>query len=59
MVLPGLAGKWLDDRWATGPLFTLVFFGLGMTIGIWHLLIMTSAKERNRRSPNEKRRKGE
>jgi hypothetical protein len=59
MVLPGLGGKWLDDRWGSGPVFTLIGFGLGMTFGIWHLLIMTSAKQRDRSSPNEKRRDGE
>lgn len=55
MVLPGLGGKWLDDRWGSGPLLTLVGFGLGMTIGIWHLLIMTSAKQRDRRPPGDQR----
>jgi Putative F0F1-ATPase subunit Ca2+/Mg2+ transporter len=49
MVLPGLAGKWLDDRWGSAPLLTFVGFGLGMVAGIWHLLIMTSARKADRR----------
>jgi len=40
MVLPGLAGQWLDDRWGTGFL-ALAGFAFGLTLGIWHLLIMT------------------
>jgi hypothetical protein len=42
MVLPGLAGTWLDDRWGTGFL-GLLGFALGVTLGIWHLLQMTRA----------------
>jgi hypothetical protein len=41
MVLPGLAGSWLDQRWGTGFL-ALAGFALGITAGIWHLLRMTS-----------------
>ena len=41
MVLPGLAGLWLDGRWGTSPLLGLVGFGLGMTLGIYHLVQMT------------------
>lgn len=41
MVLPGLAGKWLDDRWGTSflALSGLVF---GFAAGLWYLLVMTS-----------------
>lgn len=41
MVLPGVAGGWLDKRLGTAPLFTLAGFGLGITVAIWHLLVMT------------------
>lgn len=58
MVLPGLAGKWLDDRWGVGPLCTLIGFGLGMTVGIWHLLVMTTAKQRDRDRPKDHRNDG-
>jgi hypothetical protein len=40
MVLPGLAGQWLDKRWGTNFL-VLVGFALGLTTGIWHLIAMT------------------
>jgi hypothetical protein len=43
MVLPGLAGQWLDDRWGTGFL-ALIGFALGLTVGIWHLIAMTRPK---------------
>jgi F0F1-type ATP synthase assembly protein I len=56
MVVPGLAGSWLDDRLGSTPLLTLVGFAFGMVAGIWHLLIMTSAKksgDRPRRDNNQ------
>src|SRR6266852_6376359 len=40
MVLPGLAGQWLDKRWGTRFL-TLTGFALGVSVGIWHLVAMT------------------
>ena len=43
MVLPGLAGQWLDRRWGT-KFIGLTGFGLGLTIGIWHLLAMTRSR---------------
>ena len=43
MVLPGLAGQWLDGRFGTRYL-VLVGFALGLTIGLYHLLQLTKAK---------------
>jgi len=43
MVLPGLAGQWLDQRWGT-EFIGLLGFALGLTVGIWHLLAMTRAR---------------
>jgi uncharacterized protein YqgC (DUF456 family) len=40
MVLPGLAGFWLDNRFGTSFL-GLVGFALGVTVGMWHLIAMT------------------
>lgn len=40
MVLPGLFGQWLDNRWGTSFL-ALLGFGLGLTTAITHLLQMT------------------
>ena len=39
MVLPGVAGQWLDRRWGTGFL-GLAGFALGLVVGMWHLLRM-------------------
>ena len=41
MVLPGLAGHWLDVQLGTVILFTLVGFGLGTTGAVVHLIRMT------------------
>jgi hypothetical protein len=41
MVLPGLAGHWLDVQLGTVVLFLLVGLGLGMTGAIFHLVQMT------------------
>jgi hypothetical protein len=49
MVLPGLAGQWLDKRWGTGFL-ALVGFALGITLAIWHLLVMTRASNGKRKN---------
>lgn len=52
MVLPGLAGMWLDGRWGT-QFLGLAGFALGLIVGIWHLLKMTPGK--NRRPRDEDR----
>ncbi len=46
MVLPGLAGLWLDRRLGTNFL-GLVGFALGMVLGFWHLLLMTRSVRTN------------
>ena len=48
MLLPGLAGHWLDQRWGTNFLI-LVGLVFGLTLGIWHLLVMTGAVQSNDR----------
>jgi len=40
MVLPGLAGGWLDKRWGTGFL-GLAGFAVGVVSGIAYLLAIT------------------
>lgn len=45
MVLPGVLGGWLDGRWGTHYL-ALAGFGLGITLGVTHLLLMTRAHAR-------------
>ena len=44
MVLPGVAGQWLDRRWGTNFL-GLAGFALGLAVGVWHLLLMARAQE--------------
>ena len=43
MVLPGLAGLWLDNQLETRFL-TLLGFALGVPLGMWHLIAMTKSK---------------
>ena len=52
MVLPGLAGHWLDQRLGTGFL-VLVGFVLGLTCGLWHLLAMTRPSEPKKTKTSE------
>jgi hypothetical protein len=51
MVLPGLAGRWLDAQLGTGFL-VLLGFAFGLVAGISHLLLMTGAvgRKKNRNS---------
>lgn len=43
MVLPGLGGQWLDDRWGTGFL-GLLGFAVGLVMGVGYLLLITRVK---------------
>src|SRR5579872_6302529 len=43
MVLPGIAGAWLDARWGTG-FIGLAGFALGLTIGIRHLVSVSNSR---------------
>jgi hypothetical protein len=38
MVLPGLAGHWLDERLGTVVLFLLIGLGLGCTAAVFQLI---------------------
>ena len=40
MVLPGLAGQWLDGRFGTS-FCALLGFAFGVVAGVWHLVVMT------------------
>ena len=46
MVLPGLAGLWLDNQLETRFL-TLLGFALGVPLGMWHLIAMTKSKRKD------------
>jgi hypothetical protein len=45
MVIPGLIGYWLDGRFGTGFVLSLVGFALGLILGVWHLVQMSKAKK--------------
>jgi len=53
MVLPGLAGQWLDHRIGTGFL-VVIGFAVGLIGGMTHLLAMTHAWSRQRASRHRK-----
>ncbi len=46
MVLPGLAGQWLDERLETG-FIALVGFALGITVAIVYLIAITKPPDKN------------
>ena len=41
MVLPGLAGYWVDQKLGTVALFLLIGFALGCTAAVLHLIKLT------------------
>jgi len=45
MILPGLAGHWLDQRLGTRFL-VLAGFALGITAGVYHLILVTAGLKR-------------
>jgi F0F1-type ATP synthase assembly protein I len=45
MVLPGLAGYWLDQRLGTVVLFMLLGFGFGCTAAVVHLTRMVQSEQ--------------
>ena len=51
MVLPGLAGYWLDQRLGTVVLLMLVGFAVGGTAAVVHLIQMVRSENRN--SPDD------
>ena len=50
MVLPGLAGDWLDHRLNT-RFCTLLGFGLGLVTGIYYLLVITKRQPGSQGKP--------
>ena len=47
MVLPGLAGYWIDEQLGTVLVFMLVGMAIGCTGGMWHLMRMIAAENRD------------
>ena len=46
MVVPGALGLWLDSKLGTRFVLGILGFLLGMVLGIWHLIRMTSQNPR-------------
>jgi F0F1-type ATP synthase assembly protein I len=53
MVLPGLAGYWVDQRLGTVCLFLVVGLLLGCTTAVVHLVRLTSVDSERRRTRAE------
>jgi hypothetical protein len=45
MIVPGLLGDWLGKRWGI-PLLVLVGFALGISMALWHLIVLTKSTSR-------------
>jgi hypothetical protein len=43
MVLPGLGGQWLDAEFGFG-FFGLLGFAFGVSLGVWHLVLMSQPR---------------
>jgi hypothetical protein len=57
MVLPGLAGYWLDQKLGTVVVFMLAGFGLGSTAAVVHLIRMVRTEQEanaGKRKPSTK-----
>ena len=53
MVVPGLAGYWLDGKLGTGFVFLLLGMVLGVVVGIWQLVRLTQKKTASKSSPRD------
>ena len=45
MVAPGLIGIWLDKKFNTKVLFTLLGFAGGLALALWHLVQIARARK--------------
>lgn len=53
MVVPGLAGYWLDGKLGTRFVFLLLGMVLGVVVGIWQLVRLTQKKTAIKSSPRD------
>jgi F0F1-type ATP synthase assembly protein I len=49
MVVPGLAGYWIDTRLGTKALFMILGFVAGMTVGMLHLVQIARGPSNSKR----------
>ena len=43
MVVPGIAGFWVDHKVGTLVLFTILGCGIGVSLGVWQLVRLANA----------------
>ena len=53
MVVPGLAGLWVDRKIGTEPVLLIVGMVLGFTLGIYQLVKLGEAERKKHRSSEE------
>jgi len=53
MVLPGVLGIWIDRQLGYKAAFTLVGFGIGFSVALWHLLQLTKHNTKRRENTGE------
>jgi ATP synthase protein I len=56
MALPAFVGHWADSRWNTGALFLMLGSGVGLAVGMWHLLRMVAQTHSDAAIPRDPRR---
>ena len=54
MVLPGLGGQWLDQRWGTG-FIGLAGFAIGLIAGMMYLIAATRSADAERKRTSRER----
>ena len=54
MVLPGLVGYWIDLKLGTVLVFMLIGLAIGCTGGMWHLMQMIAAENRQAKRSGKK-----
>jgi F0F1-type ATP synthase assembly protein I len=50
MSLPGVLGLFLDERWGTGALCTILGFAIGFSLGMFHLIKLAKSPPRGNSS---------
>ena len=53
MVVPGVIGLWIDQKLGTGMLFLVLGVLLGLGMGMWHLIKLTSVRPDDTPQRNE------
>jgi F0F1-type ATP synthase assembly protein I len=53
MVIPGVIGYFLDQWLNTKIIFAIVGFGLGLALGMWHLVRMSRSEENGPRTGSQ------